>query len=481
MSAKLKRVTGSDQPVTNDPFGHWKCSMTPHEFITKWQNCKLKERAAAQEHFIDLCRLLGEKTPAELDPDGANYAFEAGATKTGGGHGFADVFKRSHFAWEYKGTRANLDAALLQLQRYAVALDNPPLLIVSDIGTTIRIHTNWTNSVSRVYDIPIAELGDAEKRGWLKAAFADPEALRPAKTRQQLTEEVAGKFAELARSLHARYVEPEEVAHFINRLVFCMFAEDVKLLKDSIFTRMLDRALEDPSHFEEFTSSLFRAMSTGGHIGFERVAWFNGGLFDNDRVFALTPQEIRLVRDAASRYWGDIDPSILGTLFERGLDPEKRSQLGAHYTDRDKIMMIIEPVIIEPLSAEWAQAKAEIVQQMDKAATLEAAAKTKGGKAASTALGQATVARNGAQATLDRYLKRLADFRVLDPACGSGNFLYLALRSLKDLALRSLKDLEHRAQVEAEALGLPRRFATKAQRNGNGNCDLHPSMSIHMF
>lgn len=424
--------------------------MTPHEFITKWQNSKLKERAAAQEHFLDLCRLLGEKTPAEVDAEGRDYGFEVGATKTGGGHGFADVFKRGHFAWEYKGTRANLDAALLQLQRYAVALDNPPLLIVADIGTTIRIHTNWTNSVSKVYEIPIAELGNAETRGWLKAAFADPDALRPSQTRQQLTEEVAGKFAELARSLRARYDEPEEVAHFINRLVFCMFAEDVKLLKEGMFSRMLERALEEPAEFEAFARDLFRAMSTGGRIGFEKVAWFNGGLFDNDRVFPLTPTEIRIVHEAAKLYWGDIDPSILGTLFERGLDPDKRSQLGAHYTDRDKIMMIIEPVIIAPLAAEWVEAKAEITALMEKAAALDATAKTQRGKAGSNTKGQATTALNSAQAALDRYMKRLADFRVLDPACGSGNFLYLALRALKDL--------EHRAQVEAEALGLPRRF-----------------------
>ena len=415
--------------------------MTPHEFIKKWQNSQLKERAAAQEHFLDLCRLLGEKTPAQVDPTGLDYGFEVGATKTGGGHGFADVFKRGHFGWEYKGTRANLDAALLQLQRYAVALDNPPLLIVSDVGTTIRIHTNWTNSVSKVYEIPIAELGDAEKRGWLKAAFADPETLRPTKTRQQLTEEVAGNFAELARSLRARYDEPEEVAHFINRLVFCMFAEDVKLLKDRLFTRMLERALEDPSEFEGFARDLFRAMSTGGHIGFEKVAWFNGGLFDNDRVFALTPEEIRLVHGAALRYWGDIDPSILGTLFERGLDPDKRSQLGAHYTDRDKIMMIIEPVIVAPLLAEWQAVKAKIEPLMKSRPENTPDNLLRGAARAAW-----TRAQNAAEQLYHDYLGRLRSFRVLDPACGSGNFLYLALWALKDL--------EHRAQVEGEALGL---------------------------
>ncbi len=410
--------------------------MTPQQFISKWLNSALKERAAAQEHFLDLCRMLDEPTPADVDPTGKDYGFEVGASKTTGGNGFADVFKRGHFAWEYKGTKANLDTAFAQLQRYAIALDNPPLLIVSDIGTTIRIHTNWTNSVSKVYEIAIADLGDPTKRGWLKAALSDPETLRPTKTRQELTEEVAGEFAELARSLRARGHHPEQVAHFINRLVFCMFAEDVKLLPDNIFMRMLERALDDPSQFEGFARSLFTAMKSGGHIGFEKVAWFNGGLFNDDLVFALDKKEIAIVHRAAKHFWGDVDPSILGTLFERGLDPDKRSQLGAHYTDRDKIMMIINPVIVEPLTAEWEKAKAEITALMDKAAS------SKGGTA--------TKARNQAQAVLDAHLKRLADFRVLDPACGSGNFLYLALRALKDL--------EHRAQVEAEALGLPRGF-----------------------
>lgn len=426
--------------------------MTPHEFITRWQNTPRKERSAAQAHFIDLCRLLDEQTPAKADPDGADYDFEYGATKTTGGRGFADVFKRGHFGWEYKGTHGNLDVAFAQLQRYAVALDNPPLLIVSDIGTTIRIHTNWTNSVSHTYVIPIAELGDAEKRGWLKAAFTDPEALRPKKTRQQLTEEVAGDFAALARSLRGHGHAAEEVAHFINKLVFCMFAEDVKLLPDAMFTRMLDRAIETPAEFGDFAHDLFTAMRKGGRVGFEKVAWFNGGLFNDDRVFHLTKEEIKIVRKAAGQYWGDIDPSILGTLFERGLDPDKRSQLGAHYTDRDKIMLIVGPVIVEPLRAEWETAKAEIIALMDKALGLETLAKTKAGRAASAAIGQATAARGQSQAVLERYLKRLADFRVLDPACGSGNFLYLALRALKDL--------EHLAQVEAEALGLPRRFPT---------------------
>ena len=137
--------------------------MTPNEFITKWQASELKERSASQEHFIDLCRLLGEPTPADADPTGETYCFERGARRDAGGDGWADVWKRHHFAWEYKGRRANLDAAFNQLRQYALALENPPLLIVSDM-VRFRIRTNWTNSVSRTHEFKLNDLADAATR-----------------------------------------------------------------------------------------------------------------------------------------------------------------------------------------------------------------------------------------------------------------------------------------------------------------------------
>ena len=143
------------------------------------------------------------------------------------------------------------------------------------------------------------------------------------------------------------------MAHFVNRLVFCMFAEDVGLLPDNMFTRMLEHARKRPEEFTVLARDLFAAMSTGGRIGFEAVAWFNGGLFDDDNALPLDRAEIDTALKAAALDWSEIDPSILGTLFERGLDPDKRSQLGAHYTDRDKIMRLVEPVVIRPLLAEW--------------------------------------------------------------------------------------------------------------------------------
>ena len=420
--------------------------MTPGEFIAKWRASELKERSAAQSHFIDLCRLLGEPTPTDADSTGDWYCFERGARKDSGGDGWADVWKRGCFAWEYKGRRADLDAAFNQLRQYALALENPPLLIVSDMAR-FRIRTNWTNSVSVVHEFTLDDLADGATRDRLRWAMSDPERLRPGETRQAVTERAAATFAELAQGLRDRGHEPHTVAHFVNRLVFCMFAEDVGLLPGNMFTRMLERTRVDPGKFADYASRLFGAMATGGDVGFETVAWFNGGLFDDDAALPLDREGIETALRAAALDWSEIDPSILGTLFERGLDPDKRSQLGAHYTDRDKIMRIVEPVVTRPLLAEWETAKARIATMVERA---DAA----GSRAAQTRL------RRQADQALRAFLERLRRFTVLDPACGSGNFLYLALHALKDV--------EHRVQFEAETLGLARGFPAVGPANVKG-------------
>ena len=420
--------------------------MQPAEFIAKWRAAELKESSAAQEHFIDLCRMLGEPTPAEADPTGGFYCFERGARKDTGAPGWADVWKRHCFAWEYKGRHADLDAAFNQLRQYALALENPPLLIVSDMAR-FRIRTNWTNSVSETHEFALDDLSDAANRDKLKWALSDPERLRPGESRQALTERAASAFAALAQGLRGRGHAAQAVAHFVNRLVFCMFAEDVGLLPDRMFTRMLEQARRQPQDFAELARDLFGAMAAGGRIGFEAVAWFNGGLFDDDAALPLEKAEIETALKAAALDWSEIDPSILGTLFERGLDPDKRSQLGAHYTDRDKIMRIVEPVVVRPLLAEWQAAKAEIAGALDRAAAARSASAR-------------TRRRAEAVRRFQVFSERLRGFVVLDPACGSGNFLYLALHALKDL--------ERRVQLEAEALGLERSFPGIGPENVRG-------------
>lgn len=419
--------------------------MTPQEFLTKWRHVELKERSASQSHFNDLCALLGVVDPVSADPTGEWFTFEKGATKTSGGEGWADVWRKGHFAWEYKGRHANLDKAHNQLLQYTVALENPPLLIVSDMNRII-VRTNWTNTVQEKHEFALEDLIDGAVRDRLKAAFVDPEQFKPAKSRQQLTEETAGEFAGLAQRLRDRGHEAHEVAHFVNRLVFCMFAEDVGLLPDHLFTRMLEVSRRNPADFSENARTLFAAMAyQGGKVGFTAIDWFNGGLFEDDQVLPVEADDIDQLLRAAGRDWSQIDPSILGTLFERGLDPAKRSQLGAHYTDRDKIMMIVRPVIIEPLEAEWAEALAQMTALIDSAPKRTA-------ERLLTPAEKRKAARITAEATAihSAFIERLANFRVLDPACGSGNFLYVALRALKDI--------EHRANLDAEALGLPRGF-----------------------
>lgn len=419
--------------------------MTPQQFISKWRGTELKERSASQSHFNDLCALLGVLDPISADPKGEWFAFEKGATKTTGGEGWADVWRKGCFAWEYKGPRKDLDKAFAQLLQYSVALENPPLLIVSDMDR-IRIHTNWTNTVQEVHEITLEDLLDGQVRERLKRAFTDPEDFKPSKTRQALTEETAREFAGIAQRLRDRGHEAHKVAHFVNQLVFCMFAEDVGLLPDNLFTKMLDLCRSDPESFAENASTLFGAMAQpGGKVGFTRIDWFNGGLFQDDAVLPVSRDDVEELYQAALRDWSQIDPSILGTLFERGLDPAKRSQLGAHYTDRDKIMMIVKPVIIDPLEAEWAEALGRMT------VLIESAPKRTAERLLTPAeKRRAEKLKDDAAAIHSAFIERLTQFRVLDPACGSGNFLYVALRALKDI--------EHRANLDAEALGLPRGF-----------------------
>jgi len=418
----------------------------PHEFIAKWRSSVLKERSAAQEHFLDLCRVLGEPTPAEADPTGETYCFERGALKDSGSPGWADVWKRHCFAWEYKSPGESLDAAFNQLRQYSLALENPPLLIVCDLRR-FRIRTNWTNTVSETHEFVLDDLADAANRDLLKWAFSDPDRLRPGETRQSLTERAAASFAALAQALRERGHDPQRVALFVNRLVFCMFADDVGLLPDEMFSRMLIRARPKPDRFTDLAGILFEVMAHGGEVGFEPVPWFNGGLFADDDALPLEESEIAEVLKAAALDWSEIDPSILGTLFERGLDPDKRTQLGAHYTDREKIMLLVEPVVIRPWLTEWAAEKAQIAADLERADAAKAPATRK-------------KRRNDAEQRYRTFLDRLRAFTVLDPACGSGNFLYLALQALKDL--------EHQVQFEAEAFGFPRTFPAIGPANVKG-------------
>ena len=333
--------------------------MTPAEFIRKWKVHALTERAAAQEHFIDLCRMFEHATPAEADPSGESFTFEKGVSKTGGGDGWADVWKKGFFAWEYKKRRRNLDEALVQLTRYAAALEHPPLLVVCD---TIRfqIVTTWTNLETKTYSFELEDSIDPEVFARLRAVFHDPEQLKPTRTRAKITTDAADKFQAVSDKLQHRNPDREAVAHFVNQLVFCFFADSVKLLPEGLLKKLLQTAERRPHKSKEYFDKLFEQMEKGGEFDLTEIAHFNGGLFDGRRALPLDYGEIGLLFAATSLDWSLIDPTIFGTLFERFLDPDKRAQIGAHYTDPDKIMMIVEPVVLRPLRREWEHARERI-------------------------------------------------------------------------------------------------------------------------
>lgn len=409
-------------------------TMTPHLFIAKWKRSNLSEMSAYQQHFLDLCDVLGEKKPADVDPDGTWYTFQKGVTTTEDAKGWADVWLRNRFGLEYKGKHKDLKAAYQQLLKYREALENPPLLIVCDLDR-FEIHTNFTGTAKQVYELELDDLIDPKKLQLLRDAFKNPEALKPGKTQKQVTEEVAETFAKIADGMRARHIDPHKAGHFLMKLMFCMFAEDIELLPRDLFLKTVKASGNDPAKLSKLLTNLFEAMAKeGGTFGADEIAWFNGGLFADAEVIDLKPGEIQNLIIAAGADWSNVEPSIFGTLFERILDPKKRGQLGAHYTSADDIKTLLGPVLYQPLKREWDEVKAKADQLWEKAKTAKTGKKL----------------RLDFERCVNDFLYRLAHVTVLDPACGSGNFLYVAINMLLDLekeVLTYMADKDQRQRI----------------------------------
>jgi type II restriction/modification system DNA methylase subunit YeeA len=419
--------------------------MTPAEFKRKWARYSGKETAAYQEHFNDLCALLGQPSPAAADPTGSeSFCFQKRVVKDAElfalddsgrvaeepdadrERGFADVWKKGCFAWEYKGKKKNLDAAYQQLLRYRESLLNPPLLVVCDFDRYV-VRTNFNGTVQETHEFTNANIDSPPVLHLLRAVFTEPEFLKPQRTTAEVTEKLAGQIAAVARSLQEREsIELADaktrrehavaqrknlrIARFLNRIVFCFFAEDTGLLPANLVTEIFKGGVNDPEHFAETLEELFATMATGGRFGAHKIRHFNGHLFEEATVFQLDEKEISALATAGEADWQFIQPSIMGNLFERGLDPNQRAQIGAHYTSEEDILTIVEPVLMAPLRREWSTLKSNLAS---------AYAKAKGSSAN--------------RAKLISFHNQLASITVLDPACGSGNFLYVSLKLLLDL------------------------------------------------
>lgn len=414
------------------------------DFVKRWANTELKERQSYQAHFIDVCRLIGIDPPdgSGKDANGLRFMFEAGVKQEGGAQGFADVWYEGHFAIEYKAPNKykSLDDAYNQLKKYREALNNPPLLIVTDIFWW-EIHTNFTNAPTRVYRFAHDEIGmlslnviqdrqESRALDLLRYIFKDPNRLHPNRSKDDVTQAAAAEFEKIASAMraHEQSADPDRIAHFLTKLVFCLFAEDVGLLPTmrsghGMFSEIIEETYKKPTRFMRYMRDLFSAMANGGDVLMREVRYFNGHLFDDITVEELPLEALNILRKAAALDWSNVEPAIFGTLFERSLDPSKRSQLGAHYTSPQDIDLIIQPVLMQPLLRAWEQTEtdAALIRQ-----EYDAARNPRERLAAAARL----------TALRDAMLERLRTLKVLDPACGSGNFLYMSLRALLSLEKR---------------------------------------------
>ena len=403
--------------------------MQPIEFVNKWAKTALGELQSGQAHFLDVCRLLGVEMPGGdgRTETGETFVFEQPLQKASG-HGRADVYYENHFAIEYKGADKypDLNAAYQQLLQYRENLNNPPLLVVTDINHW-EIHTNFPNTQKRVYAFQHREIvSNREVMRWLEAMFHDPMRLHPRRNTEQVTKEAADAFQLIADNMRDWNAEPTRIAYFLTKLVFCLFAEDVGLLPTAvdsprgIFSHIIEQARGKPAVFKQYVRNLFVAMNEGGNILMRDIPYFNGTLFNVVTVEELSVEALEALAKAAPLNWGAIEPTIFGALFERSLDPDKRAQLGAHYTSREDILLIIEPVLMQPLRYEWdtVQLEAQPIRERFEAART--------GKSQTNARRQLLDLR-------ERILQRIRNTTVLDPACGSGNFLYVSLQMLMDL------------------------------------------------
>ncbi|TGQ43692.1 MULTISPECIES: DNA methyltransferase [unclassified Mesorhizobium] len=449
-------------------------------FIRRWSNLDGgQERANYSLFLAELCDVIGVRRPdpALAAHDFNDYVFERrverklpdGTTEAGR----IDLYKRGCFILEAKQSRLRggkkavpegqtdlfataergpvdtavpgLDHVMVHARRqaegYATKLPAdhpyPPFIIACDVGRAIELYADFSGygrhyaqfPDARQFRIELSQLANPDNRELLRAVWEQPQSLDPAQKTAKVTREIAGQLAEISKALEGRGFEARSVAVFLMRCLFTMFVEDVGLLRKKGFTELLTKCVDDPTRFTFEIDDLWRHMDRGDYspgIG-ERLLRFNGKLFKNAASLPLTTDEIRLLRDASDADWRDLEPAIFGTLFEQALDPIERKRLGAHYTPRAYVERVVDTTIIEPLTKDWIGHQSAAEREI---------------RAGSTA---------AAIREVEDFLRRLASVRVLDPACGTGNFLYVALRRMKQLEGEALKQLQDIGGEEAVA------------------------------
>lgn len=467
-------------------------------FIERWQGVMASELATAQTFVMDLCELLGVSKPHPTPAQ--DYMFERPVTFSHGdgssSAGRIDCYKRGHFVLEAKKIKAGphtkgFDDGLLrarsQGEGYARALPSnegrPPFVLVVDVGTVIEVYAEFSRSGGtytpfpdpRSHRIVLSDLAKPEVLERLRKIWTSPDELNPALISAKVTRDVSNKLALLARSLEHAGHASHTVASYLSRCLFSMFAEDIELLPKGSFQSLLLLHRESPATVQQMLRALWADMDRGGFSAalVKPVLRFNGKLFKGDDVegysLLLTPEQIDLLIEAARANWREVEPAIFGTLLERALDPDERHALGAHYTPRSYVERLVIPAVIDPLRAAWANAQAAALLLAHEAAELEAnppAVKTKKDFAALDRHSSAVRAKwTEARQHVRSFLHHLCTLRVLDPACGSANFLYVTLEHLKRLEGEVLNQLTALGDTQ-DALDLGRETVTLQQLRG---------------
>jgi hypothetical protein len=436
-------------------------SIAIERFIRRWRKAGGSERSNYQLFLTELCTLLElpQPEPAGDDTRDNAYVFErrVAMPQPDGSSlsGFIDLYRRGCYVLEAKQTGKTLDSsgwdkAMLrahnQADQYARGLPadegRPPFILVVDVGRNIEIYSEFTRSGatytpypdSRSHRIRLEDLHKEAIRDRIRAVWLDPISLDPTRRSARVTREIADQLATLAKSLEADGHKPERVAGFLMRALFTMFAEDVGLLPPRALTDLLQRLKNKPENFAPMLENLWQTMNTGGFspILESKVIRFNGGLFSDASAITLNRDQLLLLLSASEANWQHVEPAIFGTLLERALNPRERHKLGAHYTPRAYVERLVLPTVIEPLRAEWREVQAA-------ALTYDQQGK-----------------RKEAIAEIRTFHRHLCAVRVLDPACGSGNFLYVTLEHMKRLEgelLNLLHDLgESQGLLELEGV-----------------------------
>ncbi|HEV7280497.1 MAG TPA: DNA methyltransferase, partial [Pirellulaceae bacterium] len=435
-------------------------SQTPAEFIARWKDSAGAELANSQSFLNELCDLLGVQRPdpSQADEEKNEYVFEKTVLFKDLGadsHGRIDLYRKDCFVLESKqgverqeereseilsAKKANarrkvgtalrgtppwnfaMQKAAAQARRYAAAVEHawPPFLIVVDVGYCIDLYADFSRSGKSYQPFPdtlsfriyLAELASETTRDLLRTIWTDPLSLDPTKRSAAVTREVAGRLAKLAKQLERNFA-PDRVAQFLMRCLFTMFAEDIRIgnFPENGFTDFLKSRRDKLDRFVPSLENLWQAMDRGTYSDAveAKLARFNGGLFADCEALPLTEDQLELLIEAADSKWEHVEPAIFGTLLERALDPVERHKLGAHYTPRAYVERLVLPTVIEPLREEWQATYAAAVakyQDGDKAKAIE---------------------------LVSDWHQTLCDVSVLDPACGTGNFLYVALELIKRL------------------------------------------------